>query len=320
MKSKRKWTIHKVLHFWQHQAGRYALSTITENRGAVSRDDDEIAEVTVSLMDMWRARLQVFRTLGWAAISTAAAAEFMFTCPPFGVTTNYTTLRPCQKYGICPFCWARRHSATLFRKLSKYLEEGDNSRQTQLCEVVITTAYDMAAYDLAGLFEWINKNKASYLNEAFPEAIGAFVLCTLEPEDDTWLLRQRILAIVDRDFDRFPAAEVRRLSGLHEVRTVRVNVDLRAKSLVSTVGRITLYPRRLLTGPAEQVLEFLRGKRPRHEPTGKSGKKKWHPACRMSMYYGVLRQRLARTTMPPALERRSNEEDTNESDVDDFDA
>jgi hypothetical protein len=68
------------------------------------------------LRRLWHRVVNELKEAGWAALDGERARQYMRNCPPFGVTTRSTTM-PCQRRLICPFCWARYYTASVYWKL-----------------------------------------------------------------------------------------------------------------------------------------------------------------------------------------------------------
>lgn len=267
---------------WRYKVCRYALSSLTGPSG-VEADECEVIAATKHLIERWRARLPVLRASGWSAVQEAYMYVFAANCPPTGVLIDQMDLHPCNRRTICPFCWSRYYAMEAFHKFERVLypvgQEG--SALYDLIEVVSARRYPIAECCLEDALWFIKNRRADYYRKDLPRAKGGYILCSLEPPDfdsdnPSWLLTHRTLAIVAIDDLYTPKSEVITQTP-QTVRTVKRIVQPTRRKLVGSIGRIAMYPTRLMTGPVEATVAILEACSPRGKP-----------GCRMSGYYGKL--------------------------------
>lgn len=113
---------------YRARAARYAMRPLY-------RDRIDSKEMTVKMMLTLRRRwIALARRLskeGWEAANTDEKLSFMLGCPPFGVNAptdpaKHQVLRPCRKYHLCPFCYARWYPINAFDRLWPVLSGGPN--------------------------------------------------------------------------------------------------------------------------------------------------------------------------------------------------
>jgi len=280
------------------KAQRYALSPLAPNgKGVEETLDDQGTRNIKGFMEhliSWRRhRINELRQAGWTRFEKSVAWIFAMNCPPVGVRTNRTGMRPCHEHAICPFCWARYHVAELYfrviyalygttREAHLHSSQGMEFYQPASLDVLTvrtTWWYPMNKFDLSFLFMDMEKTRKLFLQKSIPAARGAYVQYSIEPavvQDNTlnvWQYTQRVFALIP-PFAESPAADVFDDQVACKRIVKRTAGGLR-EDIARAAGFTCIYPRELMTGPPSLVAALLTQRR----------------GTRMSSYYGILRNK-----------------------------
>lgn len=111
---------------YRARAARYALRPLY--RGRIDSKEKTV-QMMLALRKRWVALSNRMAKDGWEAANTDAKLSFMLGCPAFGVNApkdpvKHQVLRPCDRFLVCPFCYARKYPLNAFDRLWPVIEPG----------------------------------------------------------------------------------------------------------------------------------------------------------------------------------------------------
>jgi len=284
------YTITKVHSSYRAKAQRYAVLAPLRAKGESGKT--RVADIKADLATLrthWHARLKSLQSAGWTR-SESFKWGYAFNCPPFGVDSQTsvaleTRVIPCGLHLVCPFCWARLVVGPAYDRLTFAFYRGEATPQFRMDVIDLARSIKVDG-DLQEAFAYIRSYRSIALG-LFPGNYGAYVLHTVEPQRQppskkrgkkpkppTWIIRERVLALVDTDF---PMPTVKPTTTIHRTSSPKKAL------LAAIVGRVCGYPTRMLRGPADRVVRVLSDRE----------------SVKLSAYYGGLRNLAAQTRKGP---------------------
>lgn len=205
------------------------------------------------LRHMWHGRLQALR-LADPRFVTGTGYQYMWSCPPFGVTTDQTDVPTC-KHVLCPFCWARRVVVKTWSRVYPAILDEERStekrpryredvRLVRLAKQWIWERADVKASEIRASLE----QSRDWLDQEV-KPLGLVQLYTTEARGTSWIVSRRALALMRAD------AELPQIEGTKQ------EVPLRLPELRSAVAQTCAYPNGWLHGDIEATLNLLNATR-----------------------------------------------------------
>jgi len=305
---------------YSSMAARYALAPLLwDDPGTVRGGSEEsILQAMECLRDLYKCRLAELRRAGWPAIKDARDFMFAANCPPYSVVAANPRQRSCRRPG-CPWCWSRRKVATPFHKLD-YVLHGDVKRQTKLPNYdlyEVDTTFELRESEGRGLafaLDWVRTTKSTYYRNNFPDAVGGYVLCTIEPPKhdavyEPWTLQHRVLAIVD---SLTPCNPVEKAPVENSTRRVTQHCNPSRRDLPAIMGRVAQYPAGLMICNPEYAVELFNASGRIRQP-GRTPGTFSYTSTRFAECYGAMRGQVpknnSKSTRQRATTNGGNRED-----------
>lgn len=256
------------------------------------------------LMRLWRRRVNLLAAHGWTPVREPLAYLYAVNCPPVGVRTNHKSLWTCKHRLVCPWCWCRHYVRDTYWRFSQALFSGHASDVPYPYSLVLVRTdrhYPVGedAWTAADVLRaFVQPNKGLYYQQRMKTALGATVLCSVEPPrprlpNPCWTVQQRILAVVREDdldgyYEEPDLGQHAEDYGAWATRTVERFPHPRRATLAGAVGKYAEYPTLMLTGGLRNTLAVYNAHMPAVSRTS-SGKIKKKDGLRLSAVYGVLR-------------------------------
>jgi len=272
----------------QQLAQRYSLAELlnqcaNENMQPILETNVDFCAALAQLRPHWLERISQLVQLGWSTAGHDIAPR-LHSCPPTGVNQR-SSQRPCCVMRICPYCWARYIAGGLqIRLAALFAVDAEPRLRLDVIEAVNRVIIPRQDDNLTARISRLAKSLGDFHSAVHGQDQGAFSAVTIEPTSDNWLIRKRLLLLVEPEFELpLPAsnetAQYQRWyydSGTEELR----------RELPKIVGRVAAYPSGLIFGDCVATFEILaasslgRGRSPR-----------------LSRTFGLLRNRSTRARM-----------------------
>lgn len=189
----------------------------------------------------------------WVPARSPKNVQYMRNCPPALMvalagddTTAYRKMHYCNRYEICPFCYARRVSAVYIgveRTLRSHKLLKTDDKQLVLGQAKFLTTPSNMKSVVEQIYAWrINKFKAFGMD-------GVLYHCSVVPYDNThWQIQARYTFMVPKDWAIPDEAAKSKLKVLGPVNCT---------TLVTAVGKTMLYPIGLLRADIHHSVPLL---------------------------------------------------------------
>jgi hypothetical protein len=141
----------------------------------------------------WRKVAVALYRANWLDIHGEGKLTFAINCPPVGVGVRPRRY-PCRRNNVCPHCWGR-FVKKQYEAVAPLLYGRHGLVVTGLrLEHSIPANAAQGALEL--LYSYVADHKRNVLDAAYPDALGASVCFTIEPEGEAgWRLTQRLLVV-----------------------------------------------------------------------------------------------------------------------------
>lgn len=261
----------------------------------------------VHLVHFWRHRLNLLAAHGWSPVQEPLDYLYAANCPPVGVRTNHKNLWTCKHRSICPFCWCRQYVQEAYWRFERalYVNQQTDVPYPYSLVLVKTDRHYPAGPDAWPVEDvlraFVQPNKGAYYKQRMGKALGATVLCSVEPPrpkmpNPCWTVQHRILAVVREDdlddyYEEPDLGQHENDDGAWAVRSVERFPHPRRAVLAGAIGKYAEYPTLMLTGGLKNTIAVYNACTPEVRRTA-SGKIKKENGLRLSAVYGVLRGKL----------------------------
>lgn len=211
------------------------------------------------LLQWWRRKLSVIKSLKWPDIQQPGKLQYMRNCPPaMVVAVSDKVMRVCNS-NFCPWCYAREVEV-LFNKLASLLPE--RGKATQPITLVEVSNRRIMSKEESGLLldaHLVNWKRAPKSIITTLNPIGAYYSISLDPilrfEEYSWRLSYHVLALMPNDYVLPESLTTSRK------RKVRITKVFSKKQLIPIIGRTCRYPTGLMKSDEALVIRALNARR-----------------------------------------------------------
>lgn len=206
-------------------------------------------ELLERLRKLWYARLGSLKKANFFPNKSDIDWTYLRNCPPFGVRSG-TISKCCRLSRICPFCWAREVTSTLYDKLlaACYRPDGE-PRPVRL--FVFDRAYQFSLECQASDYLQLVRVERCCELKSLPTRCGAFVLHTISPfPTHVWFTRRTVVVAPANSTGVSPDLNTEGLK-------IWEPEDCSRVTLRKVTTHVSRYPWQLLRCPADSLKLLL---------------------------------------------------------------
>jgi hypothetical protein len=223
------------------------------------------------LLLLWRLRLACLREAGWESLQKPANYQYGRNCWPGGMlfvkggSDWYGTVRPCQNWLICPWCWGRRVTG-VFERFDKFVrfttEPGKELEHYRLVSSAGNILLPCATHLKNG--RELLKGRTLFLRDLMrinkSNVAGSFMWTTVHPENVSEQvpglhISTRVLFLVHADKTLRDVPESWKVFG--GVSPGDKPVAPNSSAIARNVARVCRYPVEFMSADPEMVVRLI---------------------------------------------------------------